>query len=208
MLIPIKEKCLKSKNKQLEIIGDQLNLCEIIRKRLENELLPDAPSQLGKGDTFSTGVSPELDELRLIKKNAKEYLQALLEREQAKTGISSLKISFNNVFGYFLEVTNAHKDKVPSEWIRKQTLVNAERYITPELKDFEEKILTAEDKISAIEQQLYTDLLLGISEYIPSIQSNATSISKLDCLLGFATLSKKYGYTKPDVNDSKNLKII
>lgn len=207
MLIPIKEKCLNSKNKQLEIIGDQLNLCEIIRKRLENEILSDAPSQLSKGDTFSYGVSSELDELRLIKKNAKEYLQALLEREQAKTGISSLKISFNNVFGYFLEVTNVHKDKVPTEWIRKQTLVNAERYITPELKDFEEKILTAEDKISAIEQRLYTDLLLGISEYIPSIQSNATFISKLDCLLGFAILSKKYGYSKPDVNDNKILKI-
>lgn len=207
ILVPLKKACLESGNQQLMFLGDQINTCELIKTQLEKELLPDAPSQLHKGDTIAFGVSAELDELRLMKKSGKDFLIKIQEREQAKTGITSLKISFNNVFGYYLEVTNSHKDKVPVDWIRKQTLVNAERYITPELKEFEEKILTAEDKIAAIEQNLYSDLMQAIAEYIQPIQHNASLIAKVDCLLGFAALSHQYGYHKPVVNDSKNLNI-
>ncbi|MCC7050391.1 MAG: DNA mismatch repair protein MutS [Bacteroidia bacterium] len=206
-LLPIKEICASSKLSQLQLLGDQLNPCQTICNKIANELMPDAPWQINKGGVMALGVNPELDELRNIAYNGKDYLLQMQQREIEKTNIPSLKIAFNNVFGYYLEVTNTHKDKVPADWIRKQTLTNAERYITEELKQYEEKILGAEGRILSIEQKLFTDLLLSLTEFIAPIQVNASIIAKLDCLLSFAKVAHENKYVKPDVNESQIISI-
>lgn len=198
---PLQAICSASSNRMLATIGEQLNPCLGIRNRIEVEIVPDPPAQLNKGDVIAPGVDAELDELRNIKSNGKEFLLNIQQRESERTGIGSLKISFNNVFGYYLEVTNAHKDKVPSDWIRKQTLVNAERYITPEIKTFEEKILGAEEKIAVLEARIYNDLVAAVAEYIQPIQHNASLVAQLDCLLGFSLLAADHQYCKPTVNE-------
>lgn len=201
-IAPVKQACLQSQNQALNQIGDQLNPCENIRERIENEIESDPPAQLNKGYVIAQGVSAELDELREIAHSGKDYLAQLKEREVERTGIPSLKISFNNVFGYYIEVRNTHKDKVPEDWIRKQTLVNAERYITEELKEYEEKILGAEEKSLALETELFGKLVASLTDYIPAIQLNASLIARLDCLLSFATVAQEHNYVKPEVNDS------
>lgn len=204
---PIKDLCEASSEPMMNVIGEQLNPCLLIRQRIENELVEDPPAALHKGEVIASGVNEELDELREIKKSGKDYLLKIQKREAESTGISSLKISFNNVFGYYLEVTNAHKDKVPEAWIRKQTLVNAERYITDEIKTFEEKIMGAEEKIASLEASIYQDLVSALSEYIQPIQHNATLLAQLDCLLGFSKLAKANNYSKPEINDTLILDI-
>lgn len=188
---PIRNACLNADNDSLRRIGEQLNLCLNIREKIAKEIKNDPPLLVNKGGVIADGVSEELDELRRIAFSGKDYLLQLQQRESDQTGIPSLKIAYNNVFGYYIEVRNAHKDKVPAEWIRKQTLVNAERYITQELKEYEEKILGAEDKIMALETKLYNDLVLSLAEYIPAIQINANQIARLDCLLAFANVALK-----------------
>lgn len=199
---PIKGVCSASENTMMQRIGEQLQPCDTILQRIQAEIVDDPPAALHKGDVIAPGVDATLDELRGIKTNGKEYLLAIQQREAERTGISSLKVSYNNVFGYYLEVTNAHKDKVPSDWIRKQTLVNAERYITPEIKTFEEKILGAEEKIAQIESRLYTELVAAVAEYIQPIQHNAYLLAQLDCLHCFANQALRYNYVKPEVDDS------
>ncbi len=206
-IMDVKDTCASSIDPLLQRIGEQLNGCLLIRQRIENEISDDPPVALHKGDVIADGVNPELDDLRDIKRSGKEYLLKIQQREIEATGITSLKISFNNVFGYYLEVTNSHKDKVPETWIRKQTLVNAERYITPEIKVFEEKILGAEDRISGIESQLYQEILASIAEYIQPIQHNASLLAQIDCLLGFASLAEQNNYVKPEVNEGFALEI-
>ncbi len=201
-IVPIKEMCSASEDPMMKRIGEQLNPCVLIRQRIEKEIAIDPPAALNKGDVIATGFNSELDELREIKNKGKDYLLKIQQRETEKTGISSLKVGFNNVFGYYLEVTNSHKDKVPDAWIRKQTLVNAERYITPEIKEFEEKILGAEDKIAALEFRIYNELVSAMSEYIQPIQHNAMLIAQLDCLLGFSLLAAESNYCRPEVNES------
>jgi DNA mismatch repair protein MutS len=191
----------------LKKIADQLNACAVIKERLQNEINEEAPVNILKGNVISKGVNAELDELRSIAFSGKDFLLQIQQRESAKTGIPSLKISYNNVFGYYLEVTNAHKDKVPTEWIRKQTLTNAERYITPELKSYEEKILGAEEKITALEQQLFENIIRDVADYITPIQLNANLVARLDVLCSFATLAAENNYVKPIINDSKSLVI-
>ena len=203
----IKHECDQAKNPALKIIAEQLNICQIIRDRIEKEINPDAPVMLNKGNVIAEGISDELDELRNLAFSGKDYLAKVQQREAEFTGISSLKIGFNNVFGYYLEVTNTHKDKVPPEWNRKQTLVNCERYITEELKEYEEKILGAEDKIASLEAGLFNDLLLGLTEYIQPIQLNANLIARLDCLLSFAMLAVKNNYVRPEINNSYSIDI-
>jgi len=203
----LRELCLNSGNDNLMKIGEQLNPCDNIRKRIEREIVAEPPVMLSKGEVICNGISEDLDELRKIAYSGKDYLLQMQKREMERTGITSLKIGFNNVFGYYIEVRNTHKDKVPPEWIRKQTLVSAERYITEELKIYEEKILGAEDKISAIEVNLYNDLVLSISDYISSIQLNASMVARLDCLSSFARLAKDNKYVCPHVNDSKIIDI-
>ena len=176
----------KLHNPVLKRLAEQLNPCQSIRDRIEKEIFPNPPMLIVKGHIIAKGVSAELDELRELAFSGKDYLQKMQDRESARTGISSLKISFNNVFGYYIEVTNTHKDKVPADWIRKQTLVNAERYITEELKEYESKILGAEEKILALESKLFTNLVLDLIEYIQAIQLNATVLAQIDCLLSFA----------------------
>jgi DNA mismatch repair protein MutS len=206
-IVPIQEICKSSGNRMLNVFAEQLNPCLGIRNRIEVEIVADPPAQLNKGDVIAEGVDAELDELRGIKSNGKEFLLGIQQRESERTGISSLKIGFNNVFGYFLEVTNSHKDKVPNDWIRKQTLVNAERYITPEIKVFEEKILGAEDKISVIETRLYNELVAAIAEFIQPIQHNAFILAQIDCLLGFSILANENQYNKPVVNEEFRIDI-
>lgn len=206
-IMDVKDTCVSSIDPLLQRIGEQLNGCLLIRQRIENEISDDPPVALHKGDVIAYGVNVELDDLRDIKRSGKEYLLKIQQREIEATGIASLKISFNNVFGYYLEVTNSHKEKVPETWIRKQTLVNAERYITPEIKVFEEKILGAEDRISGIESQLYQEILASIAEYIQPIQHNASLLAQIDCLLGFASLAKQNNYVKPEVNEGFALEI-
>lgn len=191
----------------LKKIADQLNACQVIKNRLENELNEEAPVNILKGDVIKPGVNTELDELRSIAYSGKDFLLQIQQRESANTGIPSLKISYNNVFGYYLEVTNIHKDKVPQEWIRKQTLTNAERYITPELKNYEEKILGAEEKITALEQQLFEAIIRDVSDYIEPIQLNANLVARLDVLCSFASLAIENKYVKPEVNESFHVKI-
>ena len=199
---PIKNACLNAENESLRRIGDHLNLCESIRNRIAREIKNDPPLLVNKGGVIADGINPELDELRQIAYSGKDYLLQMQQRESEHTEIPSLKIAYNNVFGYYIEVRNTHKDKVPAEWIRKQTLVNAERYITQELKEYEEKILGAEDKILSLETKLYNDLVMDLAEYIPAIQINATQIARLDCLLAFANVAKENCYIRPVIEDS------
>ena len=199
---PIKNACLNAENESLRRIGEHLNLCESIRDRIAREIKNDPPLMVNKGGVIADGIHAELDELRKIAYSGKDYLLQMQQRESERTEIPSLKIAYNNVFGYYIEVRNTHKDKVPAEWIRKQTLVNAERYITQELKEYEEKILGAEDKIMALETKLYNDLVLDLSDYIPAIQINATQIARLDCLLAFANVARENKYIRPVIDDS------
>ena len=204
---PIKALCEKSGNPSLERFGEQLNPCQSIASRIEKEIFPDPPTQVNKGNVIANNVSKELDELREIKHTGKDYLVKMQEREIKATGIPSLKIGFNNVFGYYIEVRNTHKDKVPGEWIRKQTLVSAERYITEELKEYEGKILGAEEKILTLENQLFNDLVFALTDYIQAIQLNATILSQIDCLLSFAKISVDNEYCKPELNDRTDIEI-
>jgi len=204
---PIKEACLDADNPSLNRIGDQLNLCLTIRDKIDKEINNDPPLLINKGGVIKNGVNADLDELRKIAYSGKDYLLQIQQRESELTGIPSLKIAYNNVFGYFIEVRNTHKDKVPQEWIRKQTLVNAERYITQELKEYEEKILGAEDKILVLETRLYNELVLSLSEYIPAIQINANQIARIDCLLSFANVASENKYIRPVIEDNDVLEI-
>ena len=205
--VPVKTACLESDNEAMRRVGERLNLCETLRKRIEQEIQPDPPLQINKGGVIAAGFSPELDDLRSIRDNGKEYLLQIQQREMEKTGISSLKIGFNNVFGYYLEVRNTFKDRVPVEWVRKQTLAQAERYITEELKEYEEKILGADEKIIALETSLFMQLVEDMREYIPQIQINANVIAHLDCLLSFAKVAEEQGYVRPVVDESDVLDI-
>ena len=198
---PIKTFCLKSKDKELKRQGNQFDPCVEIKERIEKELVDEPPNALGKGNVISEGVNPELDELREIAGSSKAVLKKMQEREMERTGIPSLKVSFNNVFGYYLEVRNTHKDKVPPEWIRKQTLVNAERYITEELKELEFKILGAEEKINALETRLFNELVMAVGDYVAPMQHNAALIAKMDCLISFAQISIENNYTRPELKD-------
>ena len=204
---PIKNACLNAENDSLHRIGEHLNLCESIRNRIACEIKNDPPLLINKGGVIADGINQELDELRKIAYSGKDYLLQMQQRESERTEIPSLKIAYNNVFGYYIEVRNTHKDKVPTDWIRKQTLVNAERYITQELKEYEEKILGAEEKILALETKLYNDLVISLAEYIPAIQINATQIARLDCLLSFANVAKENRYIRPVIEDSDVLDI-
>ena len=194
---PVKNACLNADNESLRRIGEQLNLCESLKDRIEKEIQPDPPQLVSKGDVIADGYNEQLDDLRSISRNGKDYLLQIQQRESERTGIPSLKVGFNNVFGYYLEVRNPFKDKVPQEWIRKQTLVQAERYITPELKDYEEKILGADEKILELEAQLFQELINAMQEYIPQIQINANVLAHIDCLLGFAKVSEQNCYVRP-----------
>ena len=205
---PVKTACLYAKSDTLKRIGEQLNLCESLRDRIEKEIQPDPPQLVNKGDVIALGFNQELDDLRSIRDNGKQYLLEIQEKEIAQTGINSLKIGFNNVFGYYLEVRNTFKDKVPENWIRKQTLAQAERYITPELKEYEEKILGADEKILALETQLYMELIQDMQEFIPQIQINANLIAHLDCLLSFMKVSQLQRYVRPVVDDSEVIDIL
>ena len=204
---PIKEACIEADNASLNRIGEQLNICKSIRDRIEKEINNDPPLLINKGGVMKSGVNAELDELRQIAYSGKDYLLQIQQRESELTEIPSLKIGYNNVFGYYIEVRNTHKDKVPQEWIRKQTLANAERYITQELKEYEEKILGAEDKILILETQLYMELVQALSEFIPAIQVNANQIARLDCLLSFANVARENNYIRPVIEDNDVLDI-
>lgn len=204
---PIKEACLEADNASLNRIGEQLNICKSIRDRIEKEINNDPPLLINKGGVMKSGVNAELDELLQIAYSGKDYLLQIQQRESELTEIPSLKIGYNNVFGYYIEVRNTHKDKVPQEWIRKQTLANAERYITQELKEYEEKILGAEDKILILETQLYMELVQALSEFIPAIQVNANQIARLDCLLSFANVARENNYIRPVIEDNDVLDI-
>lgn len=198
---PIKEACMASDNSHIVQMGDQLNLCEMLRDRIEQEIQPDPPLLISKGDVIAHGFNTELDELRAISRNGRDYLLKIQEREIEQTGIASLKVGYNNVFGYYLEVRNTYKDKVPSEWVRKQTLAQAERYITQELKEYEEKITGADERIQALETRLFSELVTDMQEYIPQIQSNANLIARIDCLLSFAHVATENSYVKPEMSD-------
>jgi len=204
---PIKTACLYAKNDALKRVGEQLNLCESLRDRIERDIVADPPLLVNKGGVIRDGVSAELDELRNIAYSGKDYLMKIQERETANTGIASLKIGYNNVFGYYLEVRNTYKDKVPANWVRKQTLAQAERYITQELKEYEEKILGAEDKILSLEMKLFNDLVVSMQEFIPQIQINANLIAHIDCLLSFATAAEEHRYIRPQIDASEVIDI-
>ncbi|MGB0886357.1 MAG: DNA mismatch repair protein MutS, partial [Chitinophagales bacterium] len=206
-IVPIKDAFAKSDCKSLQKLAEQLNPCPVLIEKLDNELENDAPTLLGKGKTIADGVSKELDEYRNIATSGKDFLLDIQHREIENTGISSLKIGFNNVFGYYLEVRNVHKDKVPETWIRKQTLTSAERYITEELKEYEQKILSAQDKISGLESVLFNEIVQFLHDYILAIQLNANLIAQIDCLLSFAETAEKNNYNRPEVNDSLVLDI-
>lgn len=206
-IVPIKALASNCDNESLKVIGDTLQSCEVLREKIKETLNEDAPVNVLKGNSIAEQFSSELDDLRSLSKSGKDYLDGMLQRESERTGITSLKIASNNVFGYYIEVRNTHKDKVPEEWIRKQTLVNAERYITEELKEYETKILGAEDKIQAIEQQLFAELVAWMNQYIKAVQQNAYLIGQLDCLCGFAQLAKDNNYVYPTIDDSFDLEI-
>jgi DNA mismatch repair protein MutS len=206
-LDPVKQLCLKNKNEALNTLANQINTCDALVMKLEAELRDDAPVLVQKGFVIKEGIHAELDELRAIAHNGKDYLANMQQRLSDETGISSLKIAYNNVFGYYIEVRNAHQEKVPSDWIRKQTLTQAERYITEELKEYEVKILGAEDKIQAIEQRLFEELVYSISEYLQPIQLNAGLIARMDCLLSFSKIALQYNYCKPAIDDTKVIHI-
>jgi DNA mismatch repair protein MutS len=201
-IVPIKAECRHSSDDALKKIAEQLNPCTLISEKIGKEIHPDPPTMIVKGNLINSGVDEELDELRNLSSSGKNFLVQIQQREIERTGIPSLKVSYNNVFGYYLEVTNTHKDKVPPEWTRKQTLVNAERYITEELKQYEEKILGAEERILAIETRIFNDLVLALNDYIEPVQLNASLIARLDCLLSFATIAKKNKYRRPEINES------
>ena len=204
---PIKQACVEAEQEALRRVGEQLNLCETIRDRIEREIQNDPPQLVAKGGFIRDGVNAELDELRQIAYSGKDYLLKIQEREAEQTGISSLKIGYNNVFGYYLEVRNTYKDQVPQEWVRKQTLAQAERYITQELKEYEEKILGAEDRILSLESRLFSELIVALQEYIPKIQTNANIIARLDCLLGFAKVAEENRYIRPQIDESEVIDI-
>ncbi|PRZ00569.1 DNA mismatch repair protein MutS [Marinilabilia salmonicolor] len=204
---PVRELCLQADNEVLNHIGDQLNPCATIKERIEKEIMPDPPNQLNKGNVIREGVSKELDELRHIAFSGKDYLNELLKRETERTGITSLKISFNNVFGYYIEVRNTHKDKVPDDWIRKQTLVNAERYITEELKEYEAKILGAEERMLVLETELFNALTVALADFIPAIQLNSNLLARIDCLVGFASMAAQNNYVRPVITEEDSLDI-
>lgn len=206
-IVPIKEAAEKSSNASLQQMGQQLHSCTDLREKIGSTLFEDAPVNINKGNSIATGVSEELDELRSIANSGKDYLDNMLQRETERTGITSLKIAFNNVFGYYIEVRNTHKDKVPEDWIRKQTLVNAERYITEELKEYESKILGAEEKIAALELEIYTNLIQYLSRFIKDMQVNAQLVAQLDCLRSFATTAGENSYVRPVLDDSTDLEI-
>ena len=206
-IVPIKSLAETCENEALKVIGENLNNCDLIRDKIKQTLNEEAPVNVLKGNTIAEGYSQELDELRGLSKSGKDYLDTMLKRESECTGIPSLKIASNNVFGYYIEVRNTHKDKVPEEWIRKQTLVNAERYITEELKEYEAKILGAEERILAIEQQLFSELVLWMHQFIIQVQQNAQLIGQLDCLCGFASLAKSNKYNYPQIDESFELDI-
>lgn len=205
---PIKTYCEDADNAVLRSFGEQLNACASIRDRIERELNPDAPNATNRGNVIRTGVNDELDSLREISYSGKDYLLKIQQRESELTGIPSLKVAYNNVFGYYIEVRNTHKDKVPPEWIRKQTLVNAERYVTQELKEYEEKILGAEEKILSLETRLFNDLVAAVATYIPAIQLNASLVARLDCLMSFTRVSIENRYNRPDINESLDIDIV
>ena len=204
---PIKEACLYAENEALKRIGEQLNLCESIKNRIEKEIQPAPPQLIAKGDVIADGCNEELDELRALSKNSKDYVLNIQEREAEKTGITSLKVGYNNVFGYYLEVRNTFKSKVPDTWVRKQTLAQAERYITQELKEYEDKILGADEKILALEARLFSELILAMQDFIPQIQINANLLARIDCLLSFAKTSEDNGYIRPVIDDSEVIDI-
>ena len=204
---PIKEACLYAENEALKRIGEQLNLCESIKNRIEKEIQPDPPQLIAKGDVIADGCNEELDELRALSKNSKDYVLNIQEREAEKTGITSLKVGYNNVFGYYLEVRNTFKSKVPNTWVRKQTLAQAERYITQELKEYEDKILGADEKILALEARLFSELILAMQDFIPQIQINANLLARIDCLLSFAKTSEDNSYIRPVIDDSEVIDI-
>jgi DNA mismatch repair protein MutS len=206
-IVPIKQLASHSKNEALALIGDQLQSCDVLRNKIKEMLSEDAPVNVLKGNTIAEGFSTELDELRGLAVSGKDYLDQMLARETEATGITSLKIASNNVFGYYIEVRNTHRDKVPETWIRKQTLVNAERYITEELKEYETKILGAEERIATLEQQLFSQLVVWMQEYIAPVQQNAQLIAQLDCLCGFTQLAKENNYVAPELNDSTDIDI-
>lgn len=207
-ILPIKEAAEHSKNASVKLIGKQLNDCTALIAKITESLLEDAPVNINKGNAIAAGVSAELDELRSIANSGKEYLDAMLERESERTGIPSLKIAYNNVFGYYIEVRNTHKDKVPEEWIRKQTLVNAERYITEELKEYEAKILGAEEKIQSLETNLFAELISYLISFVQPVQENAQLLAQIDCLLSFAALAIEREYIRPEVDKSTDIEII
>ncbi|MBC6999687.1 DNA mismatch repair protein MutS [Cytophaga sp. FL35] len=206
-IVPIKQLTGNSSNEALQLISDQLHTCDLLRERIKEMLNEEAPVNMLKGKTIADGYSEELDELRMLAFSSKDYLDKMLERECERTGITSLKIASNNVFGYYIEVRNTHKDKVPAEWTRKQTLVNAERYITEELKEYEAKILGAEERIQSLEQQLFSQLVVWMQEYINPVQNNAVQIAQLDCLCGFTQLAKENKYVQPEVDESTDIEI-
>lgn len=205
--LPIRDLMKSSTNPSLKKLADQINTCSFLLEKIDNELQDDAPILVHQGGIIKEGVDAQLDEYRGLAKSGKDYLIALQQRELQKTGISSLKVAYNKVFGYYLEVTNSHKDKVPQEWIRKQTLVNAERYITPELKEYEEKILNAEERMIAIEQKYFQALVLDAAEYVTQIQQNARILATVDCLLSFAEVARKNNYSQPKISDTDALEI-
>ena len=206
-LVPVKSACLSSDCEEIRSMGDRLNLCESLRDRIEREIQSDPPLLVAKGDVIASGYSEELDELRSISRGGRDYLLKIQEEEAAKTGIQSLKVGYNNVFGYYLEVRNTYKDAVPQEWIRKQTLANAERYITQELKEYEEKIMGADEKILALESRLFNELVTDMAEFVPQIQINANIIARIDCLLSFAKAAEEHHYVRPVVADDALLEI-
>ena len=206
-LKPIKAACLTNDNAEIHSIGDQINLCEALYERIDRELQQDPPQLVAKGGVIAAGFSPELDELRSISRGGRDYLLKIQEEEAQKTGIQSLKVGYNNVFGYYLEVRNTYKDQVPQEWIRKQTLANAERYITEELKQYEQKIMGADEQILVLETRLFTELVTDMQAYIPQIQADANIVARLDCLLSFAKTAEEHRYVRPVVEDDNVLEI-
>lgn len=204
---PVRVICEKSDIVALTKLADQLNPCNLIRERIDKEIVPDPPNQVIKGNVIAAGVSEELDELRMIMHSGKDYLLKIQQRESERTGIPSLKVAYNNVFGYYIEVRNTHKDKVPGDWIRKQTLVSAERYITEELKEYESKILGAEEKITVLESRIFNDLVESLSDYIPAIQLDASVLARLDCLLSFANCALDHKYFRPEINETETIDI-
>ena len=204
---PLKTSCLAADNEALRRVGEMLNVCATLRDRIEREVQPDPPLLVNRGNVIADGFNEELDDLRNISRSGKDYLVKLQERESEETGIASLKVGYNNVFGYYLEVRNTYKDKVPQEWIRKQTLAQAERYITQELKEYEEKIMGADEKILALEERLFMELVTFAQDFIPQIQTNANAIARLDCLLSFACAAEENNYIRPQIDDSEALEI-